>query len=167
MNRGTAKQNAEGHGAGAALGDYDAAIRIMEALRQTLEPRGHWHSTLRNNLASAYMNRGNAKQDAEGHGAGAALGDYDAAIRIGEALRQTLEPRGQWDPPLRNNFANACMNRCEALLAAHDPEAACRDARAALGILDDLVSGRRGDVNPEWRQRRERAAKLLAQACAQ
>ena len=93
-NRGVAKQAASGHGPAAALADYDAAIAIGEALRRLLEPKGRWEVELRNDLAMAYVNRGNAKQAASGHGPAAALADYDAAIDIREALRRLSSPRG-------------------------------------------------------------------------
>jgi tetratricopeptide (TPR) repeat protein len=60
MNRGNAKQGASEYGPSAAIADYDEAIAIREALRADLEPQGCWEMGLRNDLAVAYMNRGNA-----------------------------------------------------------------------------------------------------------
>ncbi|WP_216819294.1 hypothetical protein, partial [Thiohalocapsa sp. ML1] len=74
-NRGAAKRAATGHGPAAALADHDAAIKIEEDLRRLLEPDGRWEVKLRNDLASAYGSRGNAKQAAGGHGPAAALAD--------------------------------------------------------------------------------------------
>ena len=46
----------------------------------------------RDDLAKAYVNRGTAKQEAPGHGALAAIADYDAAIAITEVLRGASNP---------------------------------------------------------------------------
>ncbi|EGV27498.1 TPR repeat-containing protein, partial [Thiorhodococcus drewsii AZ1] len=119
-NRGLAKQSASGHGPAAALADYDAAIAIRETVRQRLEPDGRWEVDLRNDLASAYVNRGLAKQSASSHGPAAALADYDAAIAIREAVRQRLEPEGRWEVALRNALATAYMNRGLAKQSASD-----------------------------------------------
>ncbi|MBO8087718.1 MAG: hypothetical protein J7D61_16915, partial [Marichromatium sp.] len=128
-NRGNAKRSASGHGPAAAIADYDAAIAIGEAVRQLLEPAGHWEVSLRNALATAYMNRGVAKQSASGHGPAAAIADYDAAIAIGEAVRQLLEPEGRWEVDLRNDLARAYSNRGNAKQSAsgHGPAAALAD----------------------------------------
>ncbi|MDG4558145.1 MAG: hypothetical protein P9F19_12275, partial [Candidatus Contendobacter sp.] len=148
-NRGLAKQDASGHGPGAALSDYDAAIKLMDALRAELEPAGRWEVGLRNALANAYMNCGNAKQDASGHGPGAALNDYDAAIKLMEALRAELEPAGRWEVGLRNALAAAYMNRGTAKLDAsgHGPGAALNDYDAAIKLREAL----RAELEPAGR----------------
>jgi hypothetical protein len=64
-NRGAAKQDAASHGAKAAISDYDQALTIREELRQLLEPQGGWDLKLRNDLAVAYMNRGNTARGNE------------------------------------------------------------------------------------------------------
>ncbi len=45
---------------------------------------------MRNDLATAYVNRGVAKRDAPGFGPGAAIADCDAAVALIEALRDRL-----------------------------------------------------------------------------
>ncbi|MDG4558148.1 MAG: hypothetical protein P9F19_12290 [Candidatus Contendobacter sp.] len=149
MNRGTAKRHASGHGLGAALNDYNAAIKLREALRAELEPAGRWEVGLRNDLATAYMNRGNAKLDASGHGPGAALSDYDAAIKLMDALRAKLEPAGRWEVGLRNDLAMAYMNRGTAKQDAsgHGPGAALADYDAAVGLMEAL----RAELDPAKR----------------
>ena len=88
MNRGYAKRSAPGHGPGAAIADYDRAIEIRQALRDALGE--DWPVPWRNDLASAFMNRGVAKRSAPGHGPGAAIADYDRAIPLWEALERDL-----------------------------------------------------------------------------
>ena len=88
VNRGNAKQAAPGNGALPAIADYDAALAIMEALRQTLGQE--WPLPWRNDLAKAYTNRGNAKQAAPGHGVLAAIADHYAAREIKKGLREGL-----------------------------------------------------------------------------
>ena len=141
MNRGVAKQDAAGHGPGAAIADYDRAIALMEALRQELEPQGKWDQSLRNGLTMAYMNRGVAKQDAAGHGPGAAIADYDRAIALMEALRQELEPQGKWDQSLRNSLASTYVNRGAAKRDAegHELTAALTDYLHASDLLTPLL----------------------------
>jgi len=139
-SRGTAKAQATGHGPGAAIADYDAAIVLMEDLRRLLEPEGRWEAGLRNDLAGAYTNRGNAKQDATGHGPAATIADYDAAIDLREDLRRLLEPEGRWEAGLRNGLANAYMNRGVAKLGASGYGAgpAIADHDSAVALREDL-----------------------------
>ncbi len=140
MNRGNAKQDAGGHGPAAAVADYDQAIALMADLRALLEPHGRWEPALRNHLAAAYMNRGNAKQHAGGHGPAAAVADYDQAIALMADLRALLEPHGRWEPALRNDLANAYMNRGNAKQHAggHGPAAAVADYDQAIALMADL-----------------------------
>jgi hypothetical protein len=90
MNRGNARQSAPGQGPGAAIADYDRAIALMEALRDALGD--DWPVPWRNDLAGAFMNRGNAKRSAPGHEAPAAIADYDRAIAMWESLVEELGP---------------------------------------------------------------------------
>ncbi|MDG4559614.1 MAG: hypothetical protein P9F19_19790 [Candidatus Contendobacter sp.] len=149
MNRGNAKRSASDHGPNAAIPDYDAAIALMNTLRAELEPAGHWEVGLRNDLAGAYMNRGNAKRDASGHGLGAALADYDTAIALRKALRAELEPAGRWEVGLRNDLANAYVACGIAKLDAsgHGPGAALADFDAAIKLMEAL----RAELEPAGR----------------
>ena len=142
LNRGIAKESAEGHGPYAAIADYDVAIKFKESLRSKLEPLGLWIPEFRNELAGAYMNRGNAKQSAEGHGPYEAIADYDVAIEINESLRSALEPSGQWAPEFRNGLANTYLSRGTAKqsLEDHGPYAAIDDYDAAIKIMESLRS---------------------------
>jgi hypothetical protein len=139
MNRGTAKQSAPGFGPGAAIADYDAAIALMEALRDGLGEG--WPVPWRNDLANAYMNRGTAKQDAPGFGPGAAIADYDAAIAVMEALRNGLGEG--WPVPWRNELAAAYMNRGVAKQSApgFGPSAAIADYDTAIALREALRDG--------------------------
>jgi hypothetical protein len=151
MNRGIAKQLATGYGPAAAIADYDAAVKLQEALRLLLEPEGRWEAGLRNGLAKAYMNRGNAKQSATGHGPKSAIADHDAAIQLMEELRLLLEPEGRWEAQLRMDLANAYMFRGSAKRAEVGSQraAALASYDAAVAVLEglrDTVSAQAGDA---------------------
>jgi hypothetical protein len=165
MNRGTAKESADGHGPGAAIEDYDQAITIMEALRRALEPKGLWRDDLRNDLARAYMNRGTAKQSADWHGPGAAIEDYDQAITIMEALRRALEPKGLWRDDLRNDLALAYYNRGCSKRDMDDRGGACVDARAARQITAALLLREGARAHLFFRQVAAAVERLEAEAC--
>ncbi len=134
MNRGVALQHMPD--LNAAVKDYGRAIRIREDLRKELEPQGRWDPELRNGLAGAYMNRGNAL--AHVPDLQAAVGDYGRAIGIMEGLRDLLEPQKRWDPKLRNDLAGAYMNRGNALAHVPDLKAAVGDYGRAIQIMEDL-----------------------------
>uniref|UniRef100_UPI001C1FAD81 hypothetical protein n=1 Tax=Thiohalocapsa sp. ML1 TaxID=1431688 RepID=UPI001C1FAD81 len=136
-NRGNAKQATGGHGPAAALADYDAAIAIFDALRRLLEPDGRWEVALRNNLASAYSNRGGAKQAAGGHGPAVARADYDAAIAIRADLRDLLLRLGgeaAWSPWDRFQLAQLYLARIR-LKGTRDSAA---DQDAVRSIAENL-----------------------------
>ena len=160
MNRGVAKRAAPGHGAVAAIQDYDAAIAIRERLRAELA--ADWPVPWRNDLANAYINRGNAKQDAPGHGAAAAIQDYDAAIAIMERLRTELG--ADWPVPWRNDLAAAYINRGVAKRAApgHGAAAAIQDYDAAIAIRERLRAELGADWPVPWRN--DLAASLYIRA---
>jgi len=136
VNRGNAKWAAPGHGALAAIADYDAAITIMKALGEALgedEPT-RW----RRDLALAYMNRGNAKQDARGHGALAAIADYDTGIALMEELREVLGEG--WPVPWCGELGAAYANRGLAKISGLEQgaSAAIPDLDEAIVIMEEL-----------------------------
>jgi hypothetical protein len=136
-NRGIAKQYAPGFGPGAAISDYDAAISLMEALRD--ENGTDWPLDWRFELANAYMNRGYGKQHAPGFGPGAAITDYDAAISLMEALREELG--ADWPPDWRRTLSLAYLNRGNARRSAPGFGAAEArdDYRRALDYAKPIV----------------------------
>ena len=149
MNRGVAKQSAPGHGPAAAIADYDRAIELMQALRDALGD--DWPVPWRNDLAGAFMNRGNAKQDAPGHGPAAAIADYDRAIELRQALREALGD--DWPVPWRNDLAGAFMNRGNAKQSApgHGPAAAIADYDRAIELRQALRDALGDDWPVPWR----------------
>jgi hypothetical protein len=159
-NRGNAKQSAPGFGPGAAMADCDAAIEIMEALRDALGEA--WPMPWRNNLAIAYKNRGNAKQSAPGFGPGAAIADYDASIGLGKTLRDALGEA--WPMPWRNDLANAYMNRAisKRQMPAWGTANAANDAGTAIMIWTSLVGDLGEQTPPGWRVRLGQARQILA-----
>ena len=143
MNRGVAKQAAPAHGPAAAIADYDRAIELRQALRDELGD--DWPIPWRNDLASAFMNRGVARQVAPGHGPAAAIADYDRAIELMLALRDALGD--DWPIPWRNDLANAFMNRGVAKQSApgHGPAAAIADYDRAIEFMQALRDALGGD----------------------
>ena len=107
VNRGNAYSDLGKHED--AVRDYGRAIEMMEALRKTLETQGNWAPGYQNDLAAAFMNRGNAYQALGKHED--AVRDYGRAIEIREALRKTLETQGNWAPGYQNDLATAFMNK--------------------------------------------------------
>ena len=136
VNRGTAKEDATNFGHNAAIADYDTAIALREALRDALGD--DWPLPWREGLANAYMNRGNAKRSAAGFGPTAAIADYDTAIALREAIRDTLCER--WPPLWRNGLAIAYVNRGNAKNStpAVGPLMALADYDAAIILMEAL-----------------------------
>ena len=149
VNRGVARRNTPGHGALAAIADYDAAIDILRTLVEALGE--HCPPAWRNDLANACLNRGNARQDAPGHGALTAIADYDAAIDICLTLVDALGER--CPPAWRNDLAAAYMNRGNARQHApgHGALAAIADYDAAIDIRLTLLEALGEHCPPAWR----------------
>jgi tetratricopeptide (TPR) repeat protein len=162
MNRGVAQRSIPD--LNAAIQDYDAAIAIMDGLRLALEPQGQWNPEYRNDLASAYMNRGNAQQGVAD--LNAAIQDYGTAIEIMEGLRVQLQPQGQWIPEYRHILAKAFMNRGVARQGVPDLNAAIQDYDAAIAIMDGLRANLepQGQWNPQYRNDLALARANLAEA---
>ena len=148
-NRGIAKQHTPGYSQVAVIADYDAAIPIMEGLREALGE--HCPVPWRNDLAAAYMNRGIAKQDAPGYGVLRAIADYDAAIAIRERLREALGE--DWPLPWRNDLATAYMGRGIGKQDApgHGMLAAIADYDAAIAIMEGLSEALGEECPVPWR----------------
>ena len=90
-------------------------------------------------LPATYMNRGNVRRAAAGYGPKAAISDYDQAIGLRKDLKEALEPRGAWDPPLQKALANAYLNRGMAAHAARGaPEEAIADYSQAIALMEAL-----------------------------
>ena len=134
MNRGNAYKDAQN--LDAAFADYTWAIEIMNVLRATLVQQGHWHPHYQNDLAKAYVNRGNVFQSAPN--LGAAIADYSQAIEIRYGLRATLVKQGQWHPEFQNDLAKAHINRGVAYDSDQDLDAAIADYTKAIEIMDGL-----------------------------
>ena len=140
QNRGIA--HADNGDLAAAIADYDAAVRIREDLRDALIAGGGqaaWSGPLRNDLAAVLQNRGIAHKD--NGDLAAAIADFDAAVRIGEDLRDALIASGgqaAWSGPLRNDLARVLQNRGNAHKDKGDLAAAIADFDAAVRIREDL-----------------------------
>src|SRR5207248_1315154 len=130
MNRGNARSG-QGDSEG-AIADYHQAISLRMGRAQRLEPVGQWPPAWQNDLAAAYINRGNARSgqgDSDG-----AIADYDQAISLRESLRQRLEPVGQWPPAWQNDLAAAYMNRGNARSGQGDSEGVIADYHQAISL---------------------------------
>ncbi|MHB8480941.1 MAG: hypothetical protein ACYDA5_11110, partial [Vulcanimicrobiaceae bacterium] len=150
MNRGVAKRGAPGYGAAAAIADYDLAIALQEELRRA--QGAQWPPAWRNDLAGAYRNRGNVKQDAPGYGAAAAIADYDLAIALREELRRA--PGAQWPPAWRNELAAAYISRGVAKQDApgYGAAAAIADYDLAIALQEELKNELGVNFLPQWNE---------------
>ncbi len=137
----------------AAIADYDAAIGLMEGLRDLALVEGGeagWALPLRNDLAAVYQNRGNAR--ANRGDLAAAITDHDAAIGLREGLRDLARAQSGeagWALPLRNDLARTYQNRGVARAGQGDLAAAIADYDAAIGLregLRDLTRAQGGEV---------------------
>jgi hypothetical protein len=77
------------------------AQALVELATHPDEPEER-QTELNNLVANAVMTRGNVRQ-ARGE-LDIALADYDAAIKLMDALRAELEPAGRWEVGLRNDW---------------------------------------------------------------
>ncbi len=110
---------------------WTLAILQAEAMQAADDPI--W----RNHLATAYSNRGLAKQDAGGHGPAAAVADYGAAIEIREGMRDDLlAARGElgWSQIQRYELGQGVARGMHACRAAARPDLA--DAAVVAIRLD-------------------------------
>jgi tetratricopeptide (TPR) repeat protein len=126
----------------AAIADYDAAIGLMEGIRDLARAQGGeagWTLSLRNDLARTHRNRGLAWAD-QGD-LSAAIADYDAAIRLMEGIRDLARVQGgeaAWTLPLRNDLARAYDSRGIAQADQGDLAAAIADHDAAIRLMEDI-----------------------------
>ncbi len=136
----------------AAIADYDAAVAIGEGIRDALRADGEaaWSLTLRNDLAAVLQNRGNAHAD--NGDLAAAIADYDAAVAIGEGIRDALRADGEaaWSLPLRNDLARVLQNRGLAHWNNGDLAAAIADYDAAVAIGEGIRDALRADGEAAW-----------------
>jgi tetratricopeptide (TPR) repeat protein len=148
MNRGVDRRGA-GDGTG-AIEDYGQAIALMADLQARLQSSGQWPPAWQNDLARAYLNRGNARRDV-GDGAGA-IEDYGQAIALRTDLQERLQSSGQWPPAWQNDLAKAYGNRGNARRDAGDGAGAIEDHGQAIAMMADL-QGRlqsSGQWPPAW-----------------
>ena len=122
----------------AALKDYDAAILILEELRDYYHQMAEaWPAEYRNNLANVYNNRGSLLKESSKFET--ALKDYDAAILIGEELRDYYHQSAEtWPTKYRNDLAMFYNNRGNLLDALSESEAALKDYDAAILVGEEL-----------------------------
>ncbi|MCP4109714.1 MAG: tetratricopeptide repeat protein, partial [Desulfobacteraceae bacterium] len=83
-----------------AVADYANAIELMESLRKIQESRSEWPPQMTNDLAGAYMNRGNVFNNQGRYDK--AVADYANAIELMESLRKIQEPCSEWPPQMTN-----------------------------------------------------------------
>lgn len=122
-NRGVAHEGGENRHA--AVADYGEAISILTGLRDLLLPLGQWHPQFQNDLAKAYINRGNAHQG--GQNLDSAVADYGDAISIWRKLRRDLVSRGWWIGEIKFNYSKALGIRARLFRATGDLANAQKD----------------------------------------
>ena len=110
-----------------------------------------WPTTLRNDLAETFANRGNAKYYTAAHGPVAAIVDCDCAIEIMQALRATMGE--SWPMPWRNSFAGTYSTRVIAKASAPGwgPAAAVADFDSAIEIREALREALGDNWPNPWR----------------
>lgn len=115
-----------------AIEDYDAAIKLRQAIRAVLG--NAWSVRLRNDLAKSLQNRGVAKQDASD--LTGAITDYGAAIDLMQTSRAAMG--AAWPVPLRNVLAVVLQNRGNTKADIGDLADAIADYDAALEIMHSI-----------------------------
>lgn len=155
MSRGIARWLLSSDGVGGAIEgaieDYNAAIGLREDLRVDLGPNWRQNAKLRDDLAKAYANRGNARLKSKAHGADAAIDDHNQAISLREDLRADLGEAWHQNLELRESLALSYSARGQAKMAsaAHGVDAALPDLDAAIKLREDL----RASLRAEWRNK--------------
>src|SRR5262249_14301632 len=135
----------EALGPGEAIPDEDAAIKVMESLRETLRAqRLGWPLRFQDDLANAYMNRAATKQKTIGPAA--SIPDYDTAIKLMQDLRSMLLMQGLgWPPQFQRHLALAYSNRAAANREFIGPAEAITDSDTAIMLGEDLRDALRRD----------------------
>lgn len=139
-----------------AISAHDAAIELRQALRSVLEPREQWAPELRNALAAAYVNRGNALFSL--NRLNEAVSAFNAAIEINQNSPALLKPQRQWAPELCSELADAHINRGSALYAQGLLSDAVVDYDAAIELRQAL----RTALEPDRRWTSEECNDLAA-----
>ena len=134
MGRGITR--GDGNDLSGAMEDHSQSIELMEGLRQLLEPDGQWPPAWCNDLASAYMNRGNTRRSC--NDLSGAMQDHSQSIELGEGLRKLLEPNGQWPPDWRDSLASAYRNRGVARFDHNDLSGALEDCSRSIVLREEL-----------------------------
>jgi tetratricopeptide (TPR) repeat protein len=142
-NRGVAQQAVPD--INAAITDFGSAIEIREQIRDTLKPQGKWDPQYQDDLATTYMQRGNAHRALPD--INAAMRDYESAIEVMEQIRDALETQGRWDPQYQNALASTFVNRGRAQQAVHKISAAIRDYGSATKVMEHI----RDTLEPQGR----------------
>ena len=125
-----------------AIEDYGRAIELRETIRAILEPQGQWPPAWKNNLASAYVNRGVAQKS---ENVEEAIADFGRAIDLRENLRAELESQHHWPPAWQNDLAGAYLNRGNSWRMAGQPQEAIDDFTQAIKLREML----RDQLEPE------------------
>jgi tetratricopeptide (TPR) repeat protein len=148
FRRGQARQS--GGDVLGAIADFDAAIRLGEAIRDAAGD--DWPVQSRENLAATLGARAGAKRDA-GDLPGATI-DYDAAAQVEEAIRDALGEA--WSVPLREALAVTLSNRGLVKKNMGDLTGAIIDYNAAIQLRE-----RSGEVEGWSAEQRDGLAAVL------
>jgi tetratricopeptide (TPR) repeat protein len=148
MNRGNSRQGQQDFAA--SVHDFDHAIELREALLagcggEALAVAAQ--PALVNDLAAAYMNRGNSRQGQQDFAA--AVQDYDRAIKLFEALLAGCGGEAKAvsaQPALVNSLAGAYMNRGVARDSQQDFAAAVQDYEWAIKLFEALLAACGGEA---------------------
>jgi tetratricopeptide (TPR) repeat protein len=150
MNRGNARQSAQGYGARAAIEDFDIAIGILSELVERYDRASNARVE---RLALAYMNRGNARDKDGGVDWALIADDYDTAISVLQVWKKRLGAAF----PRHMEFSLACVyGSCARAFADrgdHDQNRALEDYSSSIQILESLHDGEIADYPAPWTHR--------------
>lgn len=114
------------------------AIQQMQSAREGLLEQASWRSRLGLAIGLAYAKLGNAKQNLVTFGPGAAISDYDEAVRIITAERETPDLPQDLTFRVRDDLATALMNRGVVKHRTRKVDGAIADLNAAVDLWEGL-----------------------------
>lgn len=127
-----------------SISNSNFAIDLMEDLLKKFEVHGQWPAEIADNLAGAYMNRGNSLR-IKGN-LNMAISNYKLSINLREYLRENLEFNGKWSSEMTAGLARVYANRGLASKTQGNLNKSVTDYKKAI----DLMENQQKKHNGEW-----------------